>query len=291
MAVAGVITANRHIDLASDDLRFVISGAGSAGYGIAQHLAFAMEEIGVDKREAWRRIFVLDSRGLLLSDRRAAKGIKAELATKVADVADWDECEYPPSLVDVVRNVQPTVLIGVSGQAGLFTREVIVEMAKSCDQPIIMPLSNPTSHSEVTPANAIAWTDGRAIVATGSPFGPVVRDGVVHRIGQANNVFIFPGMGLGVLAVGAREVTDGMFLAAARALAEATSDELVEAGQIYPDIDDVREVSRSVAIAVANQAVTDGVADPVEDLESTIDAEMWFPDYLPARAASAADST
>ncbi len=286
MAVAGVITANRHTGLASDDLRFVISGAGSAGYGIAQHLVYDMESIGVDKDEAWRRVFVLDSRGLLLSDRRSIKGIKAELATDAADVADWDECEYPPSLLDVVRNVRPTVLIGVSGRAGLFTREVIEEMGKSCDQPIIMPLSNPTSHTEVTPANAIAWTGGRAIVATGSPFGPVTHEGVVHRIGQANNAFIFPGMGLGILAVGAREVTDGMFLAAARALADATSEDLVAAGQIYPDIDDVRTVSREVAIAVANQAVADGVAEPVEELETAIDAEMWFPDYLPIRAAS-----
>jgi malate dehydrogenase (oxaloacetate-decarboxylating) len=286
MAVAGVITANRHTGLTSDDLRFVISGAGSAGYGIAQHLLFAMEAMGVSSDEAWRRVFVLDSRGLLLSDRRSIDGIKAELATDIGDVADWDDCEYPPSLLDVVRNVKPTFLIGVSGKAGLFTRDVIEEMATWCDQPIVMPLSNPTSHTEVTPANVIAWTSGRAIVATGSPFGPVIHEGEVHRIGQANNVFIFPGIGLGVLAVGASEVTDGMFLAAAVALADETGPDQVAAGQIYPDIDDVRRVSRAVAIAVANQAVTDGVAEPVDDLESTIDAEMWFPDYLPIRAAS-----
>lgn len=285
MAVAGVMTAMGRTGLESSDARFVISGAGSAGYGIARHLAFAMEAAGVDAREARKRIFVLDSRGLLVSDRRSLRGIKAELATDVADTAGWDECEYPPSLLDVVRNVRPSVLIGVSGHAGLFTRDVIEEMARSCDRPVIMPMSNPTSHTEVTPANAIAWTDGRAIIATGSPFPPVVHGGVVHRIGQANNTFIFPGMGLGVVTVGAREVTDGMFHAAAVALSNATDPNLVAAGQIFPDIDDVRDVSRAVAIAVAEQAVSEGVADPMGDLEARIDDEMWFPEYIPMRAS------
>ena len=283
MAVAGVWAAIAHGDLTSEDLRFVIAGAGSAGYGVAHQLAFAMEAEGVDTADAWSRIFVLDSRGLILSDRRTLKGTKADLATDAAVAAGWDACDDPPSLVDVMRNVRPTVLIGVSGEAGLFGREAIEEMAKWCDRPVVMPMSNPTSHSEVTPANAIRWTSGRAIVATGSPFPPVVHDGVTHRVGQANNAFIFPGLGLGVLTVRAREVTDGMFLAAALALAECTSQDLVANGQLFPDIDDVRLVSRSVAIAVAAQAIEDGVADAVDDLESRIDAEMWFPDYLPVK--------
>lgn len=288
MAVAGVWAAIAHGHLNSNDLRFVIAGAGSAGHGIAHQLAFAMEADGVDTAEAWRRIFVLDSRGLILSDRRTLKGIKADLATDVTESAGWDDCDDPPSLVDVVRNVHPTVLIGVSGEAGLFSREAIEEMAKWCDRPVIMPMSNPTSHSEVTPARAVKWTDGRAIVATGSPFPPVEHDGVTHRIGQANNAFIFPGLGLGVLTVGAREVTNGMFLAAAMELSELTSHELVTSGQLFPDIDDVRSVSRSIAIAVARRAIEDGVAEPVEDLESRIDDEMWFPDYLPLRASNVA---
>ncbi len=286
MAVAGVMTVMGRTGLRSGDTRFVISGAGSAGYGIAKHLIFAMEAAGVDVHEAKRRIFVLDSRGLLVSDRRSLTGMKAELATDAGDIADWDECEYPPSLLDVVRNARPSVLIGVSGQAGLFNRAVIEEMGRWCDRPIVMPMSNPTSHTEVTPAAAIAWTDGRAIVATGSPFPPVVHDGVTHRIGQANNTFIFPGMGLGVVTVGAREVTDGMFHAASVALSEATEQSLVAASQIFPDIDDVRGVSRAVAIAVARQAMSEGVAEAVDDLEARIDAEMWFPEYVPIRASS-----
>ena len=156
-------------------------------------------------------------------------------------------------------------------------------MGESCERPIILPLSNPTSHTEVTPSNAIRWTDGRAIVATGSPFAPVEFDGEMHRVGQANNVFIFPGMGLGVIIVRAREVTDGMFLSAARALADNTDPELVAQGQLYPNIDDVREVSRSVAVAVARAAIEEGVADDMDDLEAAIDAEMWTAEYLPYR--------
>lgn len=281
MAVAGLMSAVGESGLRSDDLRIVISGAGSAGYGIAKQIAFAMESEGIDAADASRRIFVLDSRGLLLSDRPGLSDIKAELATEASAVADWDPCEDPPTLTDVVRNAQPSVLIGVSGRAGLFNREVIKEMGKHCDRPIIMPMSNPTSHSEVTPANALKWTDGRAMVATGSPFAPVTHDGVVHRIGQANNAFVFPGMGLAVLSVGASQITDGMLYAAAKALAGATSPELIEAGKLFPDIDHVRAVSRIVAIAVAKQAIDEGVADPVDDLEFRIDAEMWFPEYVP----------
>jgi malate dehydrogenase (oxaloacetate-decarboxylating) len=285
MAVAGVMSGVGRSGLESDDVRIVISGAGSAGYGIAKQIAFAMMEVGVERAAAWRRIFVLDSRGLLLSDRRNLKGIKAELATDVAAVADWEMGEGPPDLIDVVKNVQPTVLIGVSGTAGLFSRTVVKEMGKACERPIIMPMSNPTSHSEVTPANAIKWTDGRAVVATGSPFAPVSHGGVTHPIGQANNAFVFPGIGLAVLSVQARQVTDGMFYAAAKALSQATSQDLIAVGQLFPPIDDVRRVSRSVALDVASQAIKEGVADPVDDLESTIDGEMWFPEYLPLKAS------
>jgi malate dehydrogenase (oxaloacetate-decarboxylating) len=171
----------------------------------------------------------------------------------------------------------------VSGTPGLFTEEVIRAMGKNCEHPIVLPLSNPTSHTEVTPSNAIRWTDGRAIVATGSPFSPVELNGEVHSVGQANNVFIFPGMGLGVITVKAREVTDGMFLSAARALADETGPDLVARGQIYPNIANVRDVSRAVAVAVANTAIEEGVADHVEDLETMIDDEMWTAEYLPYR--------
>ena len=283
MVVAGIFSASEYHPLDATEHRIVISGAGSAGHGIANQIAFAMIDSGVDPQDAWKRIFVLDSRGLILSDRRGLKGMKADLATDPEEIAHWDHHEEQPTLLDVVRNVKPSVLIGVSGMPGLFTKDVIQQMASTTERPLIMPLSNPTSHTEVTPASALKWSNGTAIVATGSPFAPVEFEGRTHPIGQANNVFIFPGMGLGILAVGAREVTDGMFLAAARALSAATPPELVAAGQIYPDIEHVRDVSRTVASAVASRAMEEGVAEPVDDLEAAIEAEMWFPEYVPAR--------
>jgi len=283
MVVGGLIAATDSIETPFTDHKVVIAGAGSAGHGIRGQIARAMAAAGADIERAKSQIFVIDSRGLVTSDRRILSAIKADLATPADVVAQWDRTENPRSLLDVVSHVRPSVLIGVSGTAGLFTEEVITTMGKHCERPIILPLSNPTSHTEVTPSNAIRWTEGRAIVATGSPFAPVDYNGEVHRVGQGNNVFIFPGMGLGVITVGAREVTDGMFLAAAHALAYKTGSELVAQGQLYPNIADVRDVSRSVAIAVGAKAIEEGVADPVDDLESTIDAEMWTAEYLPYR--------
>jgi malate dehydrogenase (oxaloacetate-decarboxylating) len=283
MVVAGIFSASEYHPLDATEHRIVISGAGSAGHGIAHQIAFAMIDSGVDPQDVWKRIFVLDSRGLILSDRRGLTGMKADLATDPEEIDRWEHYEERPTLLDVVRNVRPSVLIGVSGMPGLFTKDVIQQMASTTERPLIMPLSNPTSHTEVTPASALKWTNGTAIVATGSPFAPVEFEGKTYPIGQANNVFIFPGMGLGILAVGAREVTDGMFLAAARALSAATPPELVAAGQMYPDIEQVRNVSRTVASAVASKAVEEGVADTVDDLEAAIEAEMWFPEYVPAR--------
>lgn len=285
MLVGGLIAATRHSGGKLAEHRVVIAGAGSAGYGSRELIAHAMADAGMELDEARARIYVLDSRGLVLEDRRNLTDIKQRLATPVAEIADWDDHAPLPSLLDVIRNVKPTVLIGVSGTPGLFSEDTIREMARHTDRPIILPLSNPTSSTEVIPKAAITWTEGRAIVATGSPFAPVEYEGGVHRIGQANNVFIFPGMGLGIVTVKAREVTDRMFLAAAYALADEVGDDLLAQGQIYPDISDVRAVSRKVAIAVAEEAIAEGVADPIDELAQAIDAEMWMPEYLPYRSA------
>ena len=282
MVVAGVLTGIRNLGAQEGGNRVVISGAGSAGYGIAEQLRYAMIVNGATEQEVAERIFVLDSRGLLI-DNRHLRGLKRELAVSPDLVADWTDADEPPSLLDVIRHVQPTILVGVTGQPGLFTEEVIREMSAHVERPVILPLSNPTSHTEVVPAAALEWSDGRAIVATGSPFSPVERDGTVHRIGQANNSFIFPGMGLGVTAVGARRITDGMFFAAAVALCDATRPELIDQGQIYPDVDEVRSVALAVAVAVAEQAIEDGVADPMPDLADRVAGLMWEPTYLEMR--------
>ncbi len=285
MVVSGLISATRKTGGSLADHRVVIAGAGSAGFGIREQIAHAMADAGLDLDEARSRQYVLDSRGLVVDDRRNLTDVKRRLATPVGEIAGWDTEAGLPSLAEVIRYVKPTILIGVSGTAGLFDEECIREMAVHSEEPIILPLSNPTANTEVTPKAALNWTDGRAIVATGSPFAPVEHDGAIHRVGQANNVFIFPGMGLGVLTVRAKEVSDRMFLAAAYALADETNDDLIAQGQLYPDIEDVRTVSRAVAVAVAREAIEEGLAEPVDDLEEAIDAEMWDPVYLPYRSA------
>ena len=285
MAVAGLIAATRRERVPLRDQRVVIVGAGSAGQGIRDQIAMAMVDDGASLTDARNQILVLDSRGLIVEGRPDLTRAKQRLAIETSIITDWQIEDHPIGLNDVARNAKATVLIGVSGVPGIFTEEIVTRMARFTAAPIIMPMSNPTSHAEVTPAAAIRWTEGRAIIATGSPFPPVAHDGVTHRIGQANNMFIFPGMGLGALAVGASRITDRMFLVAARALADEVSDDLLREGQIYPDISAVRGVSRSVAIAVADQAVAEGVATPVEDIETIIDDQMWSPEYLPYRPA------
>ena len=285
MVVAGLIAATRYLGGKLAEHRVVIAGAGSAGYGIREQIAHAMATGGVGLDDARQQIFVLDSRGLVVENRADLTDIKQRLTTPKHFVDGWKTTEVPPSLHDVVSNVHPSVLVGVSGTAGLFDETIVTEMARHVEHPIILPLSNPTNLSEVTPKHALAWTDGRALIGTGSPFAPAVHDGVTYRIGQANNVFIFPGVGLGVITSGARQVTDSMFLAAAQALADMVTDEMLERGQLYPDISDVRSVSQSVALAVAAEAVAEGVADPIDDLEAAIDQERWEPEYVAYRPA------
>ena len=220
-----------------------------------------------------------DSKGLLTTSRTDLVDHKGDFAVEPDRLTGWGG--GPPDLLDTVRNVRPTVLIGVAGVARLFSKELVREMTDHTDRPIILALSNPTTLTEVTPSDALEWSEGRAIIATGSPFAPVERGGRVHRIGQGNNMFVFPGVGLGAVAVSARRVSDGMFLAAANALADQVPDALMEVGCIFPDIADVRTVARAVATAVAEQAIAEGLAEPVDDLEGSIDALTWSPEYVP----------
>ncbi len=285
MVVAGLLAATRHAGTKMRDQRVVIVGAGSAGVGIRHQVAMAMVDDGATSAEAHDRILVLDSRGLVVEGRPDLTAAKRQLAVRTEVIHDWQIEDHPIGLNDVVRNARATVLVGVSGVPGVFSEKIVSRMARYTDRPIIMPLSNPTSHAEITPAAALRWTDGQAVVATGSPFAPVDYDGETRVIGQANNMFVFPGMGLGVLAVGAARVTDRMFLAAARALADTVTSDMLKTGQIYPSITSVRDASLEVARAVAAQAVAEGVAEPVDDLDNVVAAEMWSPEYVPYRPA------
>jgi malate dehydrogenase (oxaloacetate-decarboxylating) len=284
MVVAGLLAATRHLGGRLGDHRIVIAGAGSAGYGIREQVSLAMAEEGTPLDQARHQIYVLDRRGLLEDARDDLTGIKGRLATPTAQTAAWETTTSPASLLDVIANVRPSVLVGVSGSPGLFDEPAVREMAKHVERPIVLPLSNPTSFSEVLPADAIEWSEGRALVATGSPFPDVVHGGDVFEIGQANNAFIFPGVGLGVLVSHAAMVSDAMFIAAARALSEHVTDALIERGRLYPEIDDARAVSRDVAIAVATAAIEGGLADPIEDVAAAVEREMWAPEYVAYRA-------
>jgi malic enzyme len=201
------------------------------------------------------------------------------------------ETRTNPRLVEVIERVRPTVLVGTTAVGGSFDEAVIRAMAATSDRPVIMPLSNPTSNAEATPIDILRWSDGRALVATGSPFDAVEVDGQRHEVGQANNVFIFPGLGLGAIAAEARMITPRMFLLAAQTLAEAVTDERLASGALYPPVADLRAVSRAIAIRVAHEAIDEGLAgiDPATDVEALIGDAMWWPEYVPYRPARPAE--
>ncbi|HEX9643862.1 MAG TPA: NAD-dependent malic enzyme [Acidimicrobiia bacterium] len=283
VAVGGILAATRHLGARMRDHRVVIVGAGSAGVGIRDLVVAAMREDGA--ADVAERVFVLDSKGLVSQQRADLGAMKQRVAAPAAVVTGWGDGAGPADLEAVVRGARATVLIGVSGVAGVFTEAAVRQMARNGPHPIIMPMSNPTSLTEVEPEWALRWTGGSAVVATGSPFPPVSLDGEVHVIGQANNVFVFPGMGLGVLAVGARKVTEGMFLAAAHAMSAAVSDDDLKAGSMFPTMAAAPATATAVAVAVAGRAIEEGVADPVGDVEAVVAASRWAPHYLPYRPA------
>ena len=283
VALAAVLSGLRQTERRIDEQRIVIVGGGTAGTGIAEQLVAAMRDAGLSDADARARIFIVDRPGLLTDDMDDLLPFQRPLAQPADVVADWDDAPGGrSSLLGVVRNAKPSVMIGVTGVPGLFTEEVVRSMASAVDRPIVMPLSNPTSRAEATAADVIAWSNGRALVATGSPFDPVEHDGVTHVIAQSNNSYIFPGVGLGVVAVGARHVSDGMFMAAAHALADAVPPGSPGA-PVLPDLDGIRGVSRRIAIAVARVAQDEGLAahDRPDQVEQLVDAAVWAPEYRP----------
>ena len=265
-----------------DDHRIVMLGAGSAGIGISNQLVATMVATGMSEAEARSRFFVIDSHGLIHDGRSGLAPYKVPFEQKLADLADWERAEGDEiSFADTVKNAQPTILVGVTGQPGVFTEEIVREMASHCDRPIIFPLSNPTSRCEADPQDLINWTEGKAIMATGSPFDPVHYDGRDFPIAQCNNSYIFPAMGLGVRAANARRVSDEMFMAAAIALKEFSPAMKDPQGDLLPPLEDLRKLARHIAIAVAKKAQGQGLADKTspEEIERRVDEKMWQPSY------------
>jgi malate dehydrogenase (oxaloacetate-decarboxylating) len=290
VVLAGILAAVRATGRPLAEHRFVFLGAGAAGIGIARLVRAAMMAEGVSLADAKRAIVTADSQGLVFADRDELDDDKREFALSAEELASYGfEAPAPSDRLDlatIVTSVMPTMLIGTSGQAGAFTERAIREMAAHTERPVIFPLSNPTAKSEAIPSDLLAWTDGRALIATGSPFEPVEFQGRTRVIGQANNVFIFPGMGLGAIVAESREITDEMFLLAARTLAEMVSPDRLAVGALYPAVSDLRMVSREIAAKVICQSRDCGVGRLYRDEEvyEAVDSAMWMPDYLPYEA-------
>ncbi len=277
VVAAAVLSAVKSLGQKLSDQRIVVHGAGTAGVGIADLLVDMMVAEGTNPDDARARFWGLGSQGLLtgaLGDR--IRPFQRPYARSVDELVDWEPVTgRKVGLAEVVHNVRPTVLIGTSGQPGAFTHDIISEMASNVERPIILPLSNPTSLMEAHPADLLAWTDGRALIATGSPCDPVTFEGVKYKIAQANNAFVFPGMGLGVAVSGATRMTDKMIAAAARAVAGLANPSR-RGTSLLPRVSDIRHVSATVAIAVAEAAAREGVASRVLDnpVQQIFDA-MW----------------
>ncbi len=282
VTLAGLLAAVHVTGTKLSEQRVVILGAGSAATGITEQIVGAIEAEGYSLEEARSSIWLVDSHGLVHTGRGGLEAEKAPYAQPQERLAGWSTPHSEQiGLQEVVTQVHPTILIGTAARAGAFTEAIVREMARHVKRPIIFPLSNPTSKSEAAPEDLIAWTEGRALIATGSPYPEVSYSGQTITIGQCNNMFIFPGMGLGVIAAQARRVTNQMFIAAARALSEYSPARQVSTASLYPMVEDVREVSRHVALAVGLAAQQSGVAERTsqEELELRITAQMWIPHY------------
>jgi malate dehydrogenase (oxaloacetate-decarboxylating) len=280
VVLAAAFSAVRAAGSRMRDQRVVIHGAGTAGLGIADMMRDQMVREGLSHEEATRRFWPLGRHGLLGDDRLDhLYDFQVPYARPWSEIKDWAAPGSRPGLADVVRNVHPTMLIGCSTQSGAFTEAIVRDMAAHTARPIIMPLSNPTSKAEAMPADLLTWTDGAALVATGSPFAPVEHSGVTYQIAQANNALVFPGLGLGVTVARASRISEGLIAAAADAVAKL-SDAGRPGAPLLPPVSQLRPVSAAVAIAVVRAAVAEGLAQvPVDNPIQQVHQAMWRPEY------------
>ena len=284
ITLAAILAGLRVAGSRPSEQRVVIFGAGTAGVGIADQIRAVMVRDGLVEAEATRRFWCVDKQGLLVDDMADLRDFQTSYARPRSEVADWG-ADGTIGLLEVVENVHPTIIVGTSTQGGTFTEQVIRAMAKDVERPLIFPLSNPTERIEAVPADVIKWTDGRGLVGTGTPWSPVPYEGVDYLIGQANNALIYPGIGLGTIVSRAERVTDGMLLAASEAIAGLVDVSRPGAG-LLPQVENLRAVSATVAVAVVSQAVADGVAQPLDDVVETVQDGMWQAAYRPLEVGS-----
>lgn len=286
VVLASFIAASQGADIDLKDHRIVIAGAGSAGCGIANLILDYMEFKGLDRNEMSNNFFLFDRQGLITSESQNVWDFQKKFCVPKEHIQDW-KVEDPSkiTLLECVENAKPTVLIGVSGQAGLFTEKIVRAMAKNTATPIIFPLSNPTSCAEATPANIMLWTQEKAIISTGSPFLDITRDGKPFRVDQTNNSYIFPGLGLGVISCKAKKITESMILKAAETLSNLSPICEDKKGNLLPPLSMSRHIAYTIALEVAKKAIKEKVAPEIkeEELKKIIAHKMWFPEYLEYR--------
>ncbi|MBI5813999.1 MAG: NAD-dependent malic enzyme [Nitrospinae bacterium] len=286
VVLAGITGAMKITDEELIEQRFVVYGAGAGGIGVSRQIRNGLMDKGLSRKDAASKVMVVDSRGLVVADRKDKEEYKMEFAVPRDVVRDWKVANPDRiSLEETVANGKITALLGLSGQPGTFTKTIVETMCQNTMRPVIFPLSNPTSQAEAKPADVYEWSKGRAIVATGSPFAPVTVEGRTFRIGQGNNAFIFPGVGLGVMAAKAKIITDEMFTAAAYRLAELMPADAHQSHCVFPKVPDLPRVSIEVAEAVFETAVKQGLAQTAApkdgDVKKMIKGRIWKPAYLP----------
>lgn len=282
VAVAAIVAATKASRVPLSEQRIAIFGAGSAGCGIGEQLVHAMINEGVSEDEARKKFYLVDRNGLLHDEMTDLLPFQKGFVRSQRDISDWKvENKKFITLDDVIRNGKPTVLLGVSGQPNKFTEPMIRAMAGYCERPIVFPLSNPTDRSEAVPEDILKWTDGKALIATGSPFTAVKINGKTIDIAQCNNCYIFPGVGLAVLAGSLRRVTDSMMMAAAVALSELAPVVRTGEGRLLPELHNLRDVSKHIAKAVIKRAIYEDHCEPMSDSDITkvVNATMWEPVY------------
>ncbi len=285
VTLAALFAAIKITDIPLAEQRIIIYGAGTAGTGITNHICDEMVRAGISRETAQKNFWLIDRPGLIHSDIQDLTVSQKPYARDKNEIAKWlKNSEGNIDLLETIKQIKPTLLIGCSAQGGAFNQEIVQEMAKHSTRPIIFPLSNPTDNAEATPAQLLEWTQGNALVATGSPFADVIFKGKPIRIAQCNNALVFPGIGLGVLATQAQRLTDKMISAASHALSQFT---LLYADQyaLLPSLKQAREAAREIALAVGNQAMLDGVCgiDVISNLAERIDSLIWHPHYVPLK--------
>lgn len=284
VVVASLMAAIQATGSTLEEQRIVIFGAGTAGTGIADSLYTELLHLGVSPAQARRQFWLVGRAGLLHTDMNHLHAAQFSYARPTTELVNWQrDAANNIDLLEIIKQVKPTILIGSSSVANSFHEAVIKEMAKHTARPIILPLSNPTQNSEATPHDLIHWTDGKALIATGSPFAPVHYRGDTYPIAQCNNAYIFPGLGLGILASQARQLSDGMLSAASKTLSQFAPILRSTHGALLPSLSEARQVAQAIAVAVAKQAQSEGLSDKQEDMALAVAKKMWHPHYVPYR--------